>query len=121
MFRLDRWSVQFVITALQTISSEHRDLRQIAIHIPYDSPITGADVNIRQAIGETDYGQWLNLDRLLVRLWETYSIRPEVAVPTERVEGTEGMRDCVGHLLPEITNRGIIHLGEYEYIPPDDW
>jgi hypothetical protein len=121
MFRLDWWSVQWVITALQTISPDHRDLRQITIHIPYHSPITGADANIRQAIGETDYTQWLNLDRLLVRLWESHSVRPKVAVPTEQAEGSECTRDHVGHLLPEIANRGIIDLAEYEYIPTDDW
>jgi hypothetical protein len=121
MFRLKWWRVQCVITALKTISPEHRDLRQITIHIPYKSPLTGADANIRQAIGETDYTQWLNLDRLLVRLWELHSVRPKVAVPTEQAEGTESMRDYVGHLLPEITNKGIIDLAEYECMPPDNW
>jgi hypothetical protein len=121
MFRLNWLRVQWVAAALKTISPEHRDLRQITIHIPYKSPITGADTDIRQAIGEADYVQWLNLDRLLVQLWESHSIRPKVAVPTEQAEGTESMRDHVGHLLPEITNRGIIDLAEYEYIPPDHW
>jgi hypothetical protein len=113
IFRLNSWSVQWVITVLQTISPEHRDLRQIAVWPSYYLTLFGFGGNVRRALGEVDYGEWLDLDRLLVQLWESYSIWPVAAVFTKQVEGTDCMRDCIGCLLPEITNRGIIDVVEF--------
>ena len=53
--------------APETIILEHRDLQQITIYVPYNTTPGGADVNVRQTIRETTYGQRLDLDRLLVR------------------------------------------------------
>ena len=74
--------------------------------IPSDADNIGADAE--QTVGEANFKQWLNLDRLLVQVWESRSIRPKV-IFTEQ-EGMSDMRDCMGCLLPEITKRGIIDL-----------
>jgi hypothetical protein len=63
---------------------------------------------IKQIIGETDSGQWLDIDRLLVQLWESRSIRPKVMCTAKK-----DMGDRIGSLLPEVTERGIIDLAEY--------
>ena len=90
--------------ALQTITHKNRDL-QLRIHIPSYLAQARADTNFGQTIGEENCEQWLDLDRLLVKFWESRSIRPKVKSMTDR-----DVRDYVGHLLPEITKRGIIDL-----------
>lgn len=106
---MNSWHVGWVTTALQTIPPEHQDLRQISIHAPYHLTEAGADVE--QVIGEQIFWQWLDLDRLLVQLWEACSIRSKV-VCTMLSKGGQDKRDCIGCLLPELTMRGIFDLVE---------
>jgi hypothetical protein len=113
-FRLTSWSIERVATALQTITAEHQDFRQIKIYIPYCLTLHGVGANVRPAIGTANFGQWLDLDRLLVKLWESHSIRPKVICTTRTEKG-----DCVGCLLPEITRRGILDLVECS--PAEAW
>ena len=96
--------------ALQTITSEHKDLQQISICLSYDITLDGPDVNIREKIGETVYKQWLDLDRLLIRFWESHSIRPEISYPYGSRDGPKEVLDC---LLPEIMKREIADLVEW--------
>ena len=63
---------------------------------------------VRHAIGETMFGQWLDLGRLLVRLWESHLIRRKVVCTTRM--GERGTIGHVGCLLPEATKVGIIDL-----------
>ena len=111
MFWCGTLSVQWITAALQTVTPKHRDLQQILIHIPFDFAIDGASMDIRQAVGETTYDQWLDLDRLLVRLWESHTIRPMIRhtgmSPTEAI-------DRVRCLLPEMTKRR--KFGPIEYL-----
>ena len=109
----------WVISVLRTITPNHRNLQWVSIQGPYighdpDSPTNRADLaNIRQAIvmGESIYMQWLELDRLLVELWETHTIHLEVLY----YEYPDGMgRHCVGSVLPEVTKRGIADLVKLE-------
>jgi hypothetical protein len=65
--------------------------------------------NVRRVVKEADFGQWLDLDRLLVQLWESRSICPKVEWVMRQVPY---MRECVGCLMPEITERGIVDLVE---------
>jgi hypothetical protein len=116
-FRLNSWSIQWVITALQTTTPEHRDLQQIMIHIPYYLTVVKVFADVRRAIGEAGYGQWLDLDRLLVQLWESRSICPKAVVRATQAKEKKDTRDCVARLLPETTKRGIIDLVEHSYGP----
>jgi len=108
-FRAKSQSVKWITMALHTITPEHRDLRQISIYVHLDSTTTRVGANIRQTIGEQTSGQWLNLDRLLARFWESRSIRPKVIWMAPKV-GKRAMRNCIGCLLPVITMRGLIDL-----------
>jgi hypothetical protein len=105
IFHLGSWTVEWVIKALQTITFEHRDLRQITIGVSYLSTRLGIYENARRAIGETHHGQWLELDRLLIQFWESHSIRPKVVYLVR-----EDMGDFAEYALPEITWRGILDL-----------
>lgn len=116
--RIRKSCPKWVISALRTITSNHRKLQSVTIHAPYVDAglyrnIDRADpANIRHAIGrgETTYMDWLELDRLLVQLWETHSIRLEVMY----YEYPDGMgRRCVDSVLPEVTWRGIANLARW--------
>ena len=101
-FRLGSWSVKWIVRVLQTITTEHRDIQQISIRIPFF--LTFVRVPMR-TIEERAPGQWPGLDHFLVQLWESRSIRPRVVYTARR-----DMRDLAGRLLPEISKRGIIDL-----------
>ena len=104
-------SVDRITMALRTITPEHRDLRQISIHVHFAPAYASVVVDVRQIVGEGIFGRWLDLDLLLVQTWESFSIRPKViyVMPTK---GGREMRDSIGYLLPEVTKRGITGLVE---------
>ena len=70
-----------------------------------------ASVDVREAIGEGTIEQFLNLDRFLVNLWESLSIRPSITRPLSREKS--GISDCIESLVPEMAGRGMIE----HYIP----
>jgi hypothetical protein len=55
--------------------------------------------------------QWLDLDRLLVQLSESHSIRPRFMCRGE------GASDQMWDLLPKMTKGGMIDLVDYKYGP----
>ena len=91
--------------ALQNITPEHRDLRQISIRIPYHLPSFGAGIG--EIIGELACREWLELDHLLVQFWESRSIRPKVGC-VRLGKNPQRTEYSIGCLLPEITKRGIV-------------
>jgi hypothetical protein len=103
VFRPDSWSLGWITKALQTITPNHRDLRQIIIHIPRGLTFIDLGADGGPTIGEPIRGQCLGLDHLLIQFWESRSIRPKV-IYAEQVTG------YVERLLPGITERGIINL-----------
>ena len=62
--------------ALNTITLEHKDLREISIHIHF-SPISSfirSPAIPEQAAGDEVYRWWMDLDHLLVRLCESHGV-----------------------------------------------
>ena len=106
-FRLASLSARWINAAIQTTTPKHQDLRKITIHIPYFLTF----FNVDYMKGSGIYREWLDLDRLMVQLWESRSPPPRVICTTWKgqSEGTMGFADC---LLPELTRRGIVNLGE---------
>ena len=90
------------------MAPERRGLPQISIHVPYYLAYVNVDADVKQTIGETNFGQWLDLDRLLIQLWESRLIRPKVVREVLKCE----RKDCIGCLLPEATRIGMIDLVE---------
>jgi hypothetical protein len=107
-FWLSSWRVEWIALPLQTITPTHRDFRHFTIRIPGHLLLPRFLVNIKQAIGEAVFGQWLDFDRFLVQLWKSCSVRPRVMYTAQR-----GVADCIGCLLPEVTKRGILNIVEY--------
>ena len=98
--RIKSWSfsVGWIDMALRTIVPEHRHLSEISIHV--SSSFEGSD--IRRAMGEAAFGRWLDLDHVLVQLWESHSIRPRIE--WKQYDTESGL----AYLLPEAVKRGII-------------
>lgn len=57
-----------------------------------------------------DRRDWQDLDRLLVQIWASYSIRPWIMYETGK-EGRD-QKDHAPSLLPELTRRGFVDLVE---------
>lgn len=103
VFRLRSLGVEWVAMILRTITPKHQNLRQISIYVRFDSGLTSTGADVRQVVGEQIVGEWSDLDRLLVQLWESHSIRPKIISTTPNEE--QGTKDCILCLLPEITKR----------------
>src|SRR6266478_1268943 len=116
-------SVDRITMALRTITPKHRNLRQILIYVQFIPALMRAYTNPRRIVGEQAFGQWLDLDCLLVQFWESFSIRPKIVCVMQTKGGRDScpydsisrvlpefrdVRDCVAYLLPEATRRGMI-------------
>lgn len=107
VFRVGLENVGWVTRTLQTVPPEHQDLQQISICIPRSMALTRISSDIMRFVGEAISGRCSDLDRLLVKFWESRSIRPKVGC--ERLgEKQQNMDYCIGRSLPEITKRGIV-------------
>ena len=101
VFQCNWPTVKWVIMLLQTANS--KDLRQITVRL---NPR-----NFGHVVYETIRREWGDLDRLLVQLWTSHSIRPKVTWGPR--PGREDMRAYVSRLLPELDRRGLVDLVEY--------
>ena len=113
-FTFGRPNPIWVLAALQTITHEHRTLQQITLHlpiIPFDpTPTRIHPADVQLAIGETRYRHWLELDHLLVQLWEAQSMRLKVVHAMPSRMDWESENSCVDILLPEVMRRGVADL-----------
>ena len=96
---------------LRTMTPVHRDLRQISIYVPRG--LVQPEPDFSQTMMEEIRGQWLGLDRLLIQLWESRSIRLKVTHAISKGEmQNEWIRYFVEGFLPEIAERGIVDVFE---------
>ena len=106
-----RWAVE----ALRTVTHDNRNLQQLSLEAGEEchGPRVGGNNpgDPFGHIGESSYQEWLELDSVLVQLWESHSIRPEVEYNVPRWTD-EGAGRRMQKLLPEVTARGIVDLIE---------
>ena len=96
--------------ALRTITPKHQDLRKISILPANYATMVMYGAGVMQIVEEEGFiGQWLELDRLLVQVWESRSISLEVLYKVMPRDG-ESMRNLMKGLLPEATGRGMVDL-----------
>ena len=110
VFRSVSLNVEWIAVTLQTITPAHQDLRKVAIHASNRFSCFRSD--FIQTPAEETRGQWQDLDRILVRLWELHSIRPRVVHEILEGQGREWcmrMKDCIKSSFSEI-GREIIDL-----------
>ena len=60
--------------------------------------------------------EWLELDGMLLKLWTSHALRPTVFYRGGGDPGTEGRRDCVVSLLPELVREGVVDPIEVEVV-----
>jgi len=94
-----------VAMVLKTLSSTHRDLRQISIFLPFNN-----STNVSERLGEI-YWQWMDLDGFLIQLWESIKFHTRVVYIT--AGETEEGRKRVAMLLPEMTKTGTVEFVDY--------
>ena len=111
VFRTGSHLVSWITVALRTITLEHRDFQQISIYVPYYSMLVNVCANVRMFLGEDLFRRWLDLDRLLVQIWESRSIRARVMCDP-RVRERRDMREYFEMLMPEVMRRAIVDLVE---------
>ena len=96
-FRFRARDTTWVVSALKTFTSEHRDLRMISIYIPSKAVDT---------VDEHTHNQWMDLDRSLVQLRDSHPIQVHTV---SNVGGNgEWVSEWIGTLFPETKKRGII-------------
>jgi hypothetical protein len=93
--------------ALRTIASEHKDLQQISFYNSFGYDGVDEPFDIGQIVGGAVYGEWMDLDRLLVQLVESHAVRTKIY--STKKEG-EVVCTFMKYLLPEMTKRGAIEL-----------
>ena len=96
-FRFGGLDVHRITMALQTVQSKH--LQQITIRL------CG---NFANPVEETVRRGWQDLDRLLVQLWASHSIRPNITHGTRKGQGDWEV--SAPRLLPELTRKGLVDL-----------
>lgn len=104
---------KWVVRALRTIEGNHNNFRQISLftRIFWGPGLLRQDFREpRRTIGETIYAEWLELDRVLVKLWESHLIRPLLSYKVPSWVDTKDARGSMDRLLPEATRRKIVDL-----------
>ena len=105
VLRVEEESVLWATTALKTITSEHRNLREIIIYVNF---LTTLDLSPLHT-------QWTDLDRVLVQLCKLDAVR--VRVSYQPSWKREELREYAEGLLPEMSKGGNTWLVAYADFP----
>ena len=105
IFRFNAGYLKLVTAALRTIPPERNNLRQVLIYAPSAFFDNSRPAGIGETMREETLSRWVDLDRVLIGLWESCGACTKVACPaTIMVE----VGQSLGVLLPEMTKRGAI-------------
>jgi len=100
-------SIKWITTAFQITLPKHQGIQKISLHLHPQLSLIDDDT-----IKESEsYGEWMDLDRLLVQFWESRSTPPKVTFTTPGGE-EQDTRHFVECMLPELTRREMIDLFE---------
>lgn len=107
----DPW---WVIMALRSVTCNHRNLQRVSViadWLLYRRGFCRFDpANIVNWVGEAVYLRWLELDRLLFRLWESHSVHLEVRYEIPPSMDEKRARGFMEEFFPELTSRGLVDL-----------
>ena len=108
---------RWVAMSLRTTTHNHRNLQRITLDAPsvlYGNPNPDPvdPSGVQQAIGGSTYQGWMELDRILVQLWESHSVHLKVLYSVPRGMAAMKARGFMENLLPEVTRRGVVDLAE---------
>jgi len=100
VFSCGKSDVRWITTTIQTATS--KNLQQITVSLRPD---------LLDQIGEIVYQELQDLDCLLVQLWVSRSIRPNITYQTGK--GERNMRWLAQGSLPKLVGRGFINAVEH--------
>lgn len=100
---------RWVLATLRTVTRDHRALEQITL-VVHSGLGLGDHQDVRLAVGETAYQEWLELDRLLAELCELHSFRLTVMYNLRRCPDGSKEKRRMTILLPEVMKRGMADL-----------
>ena len=99
IFRCGSLRIEWITRTLETITPENQGFQRITVDVDRVRILVGVDPGVG----------WPDLDHLLVRFWESRSIRTTLESFGRPLRG---MMDFAMCLLPELTKRGAIDLVE---------
>ena len=108
----------WITEALGTLTSEHKNLLQISILIPWPRHFTIDGDRITIKCAEDPGSRWWLLDHFLAKFLDSRSVRLEVMCPEVNFRTDirmKGMRDWAVLLLPEATKRRAVDIIEPSY------
>ena len=107
LFQFQNFRHAWVAMALQTLTTKHTDFRKVTILMPL---IRSSFIlsSIRPILGEKFYNQWMDLDRVLIRLWESNAIHVQVTYCAEIGGGWSS--EYIESLFPEMKKRGLLEM-----------
>ena len=109
-FELETHYTAAVAATLDRITPKHQDFKQISLYFP--CLFLSRDfrlVDFRTSVGEEIYSQWVDLDRILVRLWESHAIRMKV-ICNVREKGPKVTHDDMKYLFCGMATKERIEL-----------
>ena len=115
VLRVEEKFVLWATTALKTITSEHRNLREVTIHINFRTTLDLVDspIDVVSVIGKMLYMQWMDLDHILVQLCKLDAVCVRVSYCSAGKQ--KETREYAEALLPETVRGGSAWL---EWITP---
>ncbi|KAF9789287.1 hypothetical protein BJ322DRAFT_1041768 [Thelephora terrestris] len=111
VFRLGRIIDVWTVLALETLTSNHRALEKVAIHIHVWTPLVDEAAGSMEGMRGVIHHQWMHLDRILVRLWESHAVSTQVIYSTRGTKN--GRLEYIGGLLPEVMKRGMVEVVDH--------
>lgn len=99
-------NIEWATAGLKTITLEHKDLRQVLLVISFLP-------SINERSKEEVYAQWMDLDRILIRLRKSPLVHAKLCyIVGADPEAGERTRELIGNLLPESTKAGAVELAD---------
>ena len=97
---------------LKTLTSNHLNLQKVSLFVCIPSPFYKT-VNAGQSIEAETRRHWIELDRVLIQLWESNAIQICVQVEYPRVGRKEVVRKLMRGLLPWTMKSEAVELVDY--------
>ena len=107
-------SIVWVTNSLKTITSRHKDLRDVSIHPDFVIKPIDNRVNLKQTVGEDNFQHWRDLDRTLNQLSELHGVRVKVVYYSHSNGKETEVHECVKELLPMVTVKFGAEIGKLE-------
>ena len=102
----------WILKTLRTVACDHTELERIVLRV-VSSQGLGDSQDVKYAVGESAYREWLELDRVLAQLCESQSIRVKVVCDGSADTDESRERRRMEVLLPEAMARGVVDLVEW--------